>query len=416
MNILFVLPRCPWPPYVGQSRLAFYRARELRKRGHRVALFCYGSNINLITPQQLEELSLAFDSIISFNLTRFLFAISLFRAIPRFLFLGCPLIAVGLTPSRIKHHFSELLSRNDFDIIHFYSIRSFPLWAVADHFRAKFVVDLVDSMTLNFEKRISTASFFMRSLLMLELPRIRSFESGLPPFISCLSYLVVGEKDLCYLTVSQEFTDSFACKKNSSVFPSIQACSIGVEPFADIEISPSIRDSPRIIFFGSLSYTPNVQALEWFVGDIYPLLVIEFPGIEFLVVGSKPSGRVISICQHFSSIILVPNPSSIAPYLFSSFASVAPMVSGSGQQFKVIESLANSIPCVATSLAVEPLGLTNDVNVCTADSPEEFAHMICKLYSNKQYAASIASRGQDYVNNHFSWQSSAAFLEKIYIS
>ena len=40
-TIIKVLPRHPYPIYSGQARLAYYRAKELTKLGHKVALFSF---------------------------------------------------------------------------------------------------------------------------------------------------------------------------------------------------------------------------------------------------------------------------------------------------------------------------------------------------------------------------------------
>ena len=39
--LIYVLPRSPWPPYAGQSRLAFFRAKELKKKGYKIILIYF---------------------------------------------------------------------------------------------------------------------------------------------------------------------------------------------------------------------------------------------------------------------------------------------------------------------------------------------------------------------------------------
>ena len=45
--IVFVLPRSPWPPLAGQSRLSFYRAKELKKLGYKIILIAISSSKEL---------------------------------------------------------------------------------------------------------------------------------------------------------------------------------------------------------------------------------------------------------------------------------------------------------------------------------------------------------------------------------
>jgi len=412
MKILFVLPRCPWPPYVGQARLAFYRARELSKLGHSVHLFCYGTGTNNLLPDQLAQLSEVFDSCSFHNLYSLHYFLLLVLAIPRFFLSEKPLIASSFTPLHITCLFKRLVSVGKFDLVHFYSIRSFPLWGVAERLGLHFVVDLVDSMALNFQNRLEKLSFLVRPLFSVELRRVKRFELSLPAYVNCKAYLVVGSKDLSCLSLRSSADSRKPCQ--SDQLPCLKICPIGVESFAHDNIDYSVCTSPRIIFFGSLSYTPNVEALEWMIHRVYRLLVNHIPNVKFLVVGSNPSHLVRSLCSEYPSIQLVENPPSIAHYLLSSFASVAPMVSGSGQQFKVIESLVNSVPCVTTSLAADPLGLLDGINVSVANTPSEFASKISQLFYDTDLAKRVSRSGRDYVLSQFSWSASAEILEAIY--
>jgi glycosyltransferase involved in cell wall biosynthesis len=412
MKLLFVLPRSPWPPYVGQSRLAYFRAQELRRLGHEVHLFCYGLGVHRITLEQRNLLSLAYNSVVCINLSRLDLLLGVILRCPGLFFSGRSFLAYGFTPPSLCVRFKEYLKSMRFDFVHFYSIRSCPLWPLISFFHIPCVVDLVDSMSLNFAKRVDNCRSVLKPLLRLEYFRLRSFESNLPNSSLCRSYLVVAESDLSCLSVARASLDSI---QSASGRPDLQLCPIGVKPFDHVpKVDDISSDTPRIAFFGSLSYTPNIEALEWFIDNVYPIVAGSIPDIEFLILGSNPSDSVVAYASKYSSIRLIANPASIAPYLCASFASVAPMVSGSGQQFKIIESLANKIPCVSTSLAADALSLKNDEHLCVANSPTEFASKILLLYQNSRLASRIARLGCEYVMSRYSWKSSAEKLIGIY--
>lgn len=54
-TIVYILPRSQWPPYAGQARLAYYRARELKNKVYILILiaFCNTSSINQINLKDL---------------------------------------------------------------------------------------------------------------------------------------------------------------------------------------------------------------------------------------------------------------------------------------------------------------------------------------------------------------------------
>ena len=61
-SLVFILPRNIWPPYAGQSRLCFYRAKELKKKGYKLILiyFCTQNNFNNANEKILKSIQLAF--------------------------------------------------------------------------------------------------------------------------------------------------------------------------------------------------------------------------------------------------------------------------------------------------------------------------------------------------------------------
>ena len=54
-------------------------------------------------------------------------------------------------------------------------------------------------------------------------------------------------------------------------------------------------------------------------------------------------------------------------------------------------------PCVATSIAIEGMGLTEGKNVLTSDSLEVFADLVIKAYSDEALWESLSSNGLEFV-------------------
>jgi glycosyltransferase involved in cell wall biosynthesis len=412
MKILFVLPRSPWPPYVGQSRLAFYRARELTALGHDVHLFCYGNNCLDLVRANLDRLHDAYSSVTALDTPIFRYLLCLFASIFHAVLYGRPILPTAFTPYFLKKELSSLLSsrQGSYDFIHFYSIRSSLLWECAEMSSIPFCVDLVDSMVLNLARRLQTCHPLVRPLLLREYKGLRRYESSLPAFAFCEFFLVVSNLDASCLSVSSSVVRCGA--PSARIF----VCPIGVEAASSGQPgSRSIDNVPTITFFGSLSYGPNVDAVRWFIGKVLPLVESQISGLNFYVLGSKPSRYIRHICDEVPSVCLVSSPDSIEPFLRESFCSVAPMQSGSGQQFKILESLSAGVPVVATSLAAHPLGLDGR-HLMIADSPQDFANSVVALYRDPLFAAQTARSGADYVQSNYSWSSSARKLLGLYSS
>jgi len=407
MKILYVLPRSPWPPYAGQARVAFNRAKHLRRLGHDVFLFSYGQNISLNSIYRDIKSSSSYVSaaIYSFNF------LSLFLDFPRYivawLFNSLPLVSLLYTPRVISRLFGRHLSSSEFDIIHFYSINSYPLWEIASKAHIPFVVDLVDSMTLNLSGRMQSIPPLLRWIFSREFSCIKYFETNLPVYPKCFAYFVVGTKDALFLALSSD--------SGANVKPKIVCHSIGVD-VTELE-SPGKLETDQhsfdILLFGSLYYYPNVEAAVWFADEVCPLLLDSF-NFNFLIAGAKPSKVLFDLADKYPYVRLLPNPLDMNSLVSSSAITVAPMRSGSGQQFKIIESLALFTPVVATSLAATPLGLNHNEQLLVSDTARDFADSIKLLLSDCELYDRLARSGYAFAKENFSWTSKCHSLEDFY--
>ena len=81
------------------------------------------------------------------------------------------------------------------------------------------------------------------------------------------------------------------------------------------------------------------------------------------------------------------------PLFDSVRVSVAPLRFGAGIKGKIASSMSAGLPVVATSLASEGMLLTDGVDCLIADSPEEFAEAIKKIYTSQQIWMDISQNG-----------------------
>lgn len=407
MKLLYVLPRTPWPPYAGQARLAYYRAKALSELGYEVILFAYGLNLPLKNVSKSLDSANIYAAYILSSYGYLSFFVNLLKKLSLWLSGQLPLASLVYTPPAIIRKFKTILRDNKFDIIHFYSINSFPLWVCASQSGNHYIIDLIDSMSLNLRERSSNAPFYINWLFSKELSAVKDFESALPFYQGCYAFLTVSTRDKEYLRPRKELDRPYK--------PFILCHNIGVEvnKFSARSLAPY---TPIVIlFFGSLYYHPNIEAIFWFVENVCPLIKNKLQ-FKFQIAGSSPPTAIKRLALRNNFIELIANPSNMADLINNSALTIAPMQSGSGQQFKVLESLAYSTPVVSTSLAALPLGLVHEEHLLIADTPATFAEAILALLADESLYEKITRSGWEYVVNTYSWESKALLLETLYKS
>ena len=102
-----------------------------------------------------------------------------------------------------------------------------------------------------------------------------------------------------------------------------------------------------LLYVGTLNVTMNLQALDWFVSEVWPRLKRQAPDVEFLVAGRDPSPRLVQALRS-QGIDVIPNAPSLTPLYADAFYSLIPASSGSGAKIKVCESLAHGVPVLTT--------------------------------------------------------------------
>jgi glycosyltransferase involved in cell wall biosynthesis len=167
-----------------------------------------------------------------------------------------------------------------------------------------------------------------------------------------------------------------------------------------------------LIFSGNMSYPPNIDAAEYIVKHIFPVLQKDFPALKLVICGAAPSPRVLALAA--PNITVTGWVDSMATYYAKSKIFIAPMRMGTGLQNKLIEAMAMKLPCVTSTLAGNPLeGVEFGRDIIICETVSGYLVAIKKLLTNPDLYHSLAENGYEYVKQHYNWESINTKLEQI---
>lgn len=150
-----------------------------------------------------------------------------------------------------------------------------------------------------------------------------------------------------------------------------------------------------IAFVGGYLHKPNVDAIHYFVKEIWPLISLRLAEVKFKIVGSNlPEEFNVYANEKIELVGFVPELGDVFDNVR---LSVAPLRYGAGIKGKVVSSLSYGLPCVATSIAIEGMGLTADQNILTSDTPEAFADLVVRAYTDEELWENLSSAGLEFV-------------------
>jgi len=154
-----------------------------------------------------------------------------------------------------------------------------------------------------------------------------------------------------------------------------------------------------IVFVGGFGHPPNVDAAEWLVGEIVPLLRKRVPEATTYLVGSNMPDAVSRLAG--PGVVAVGWVPELADMLHRARATVVPLRYGAGIKGKVLESLAHGLPCVMTGVAAEGLELPKALEWLVADEPAQIAEKLVRVHEDAAFNRKLAEAGLAFIEQRF---------------
>ncbi|MEJ5350722.1 MAG: glycosyltransferase [Melioribacteraceae bacterium] len=172
------------------------------------------------------------------------------------------------------------------------------------------------------------------------------------------------------------------------------------------------ENTSDLLFVGNFWHLPNIDAIKYFLKDIFPKVLKVLPHIKLYIVGNHPPKELLNLKS--PNIIVTGFVNDISPYLKKARISVAPLRYGAGMKGKIGEALSWGLPVVTTSIGAEGMRLINYYNAVIADNPDDFAKAIIDIYQDKNLWNELSVNGKVHVENNWSVEAVFNKIEKIF--
>jgi glycosyltransferase involved in cell wall biosynthesis len=93
---------------------------------------------------------------------------------------------------------------------------------------------------------------------------------------------------------------------------------------------------------------------------------------------------------------------------------IAPMLSGSGIQNKILEAMATELPVVTTSFGLGSIQARRGVGLEVADDPGAFVDKVAGLLRNEEKRRKMGAAARQFVMDRHSWEQAGGRIELIY--
>ena len=164
--------------------------------------------------------------------------------------------------------------------------------------------------------------------------------------------------------------------------------------------SPSLEGRDTMIFVGGFNHQPNQDAIFWFMEEIYPAILKEFPDLRFYIVGSHPTEKVKALAGDKVIVTGYVSDEELAELYGKARVNVIPLRFGAGVKGKVVETLGFGVPAVTTPIGAEGLpGVEECLDVTT--DPKDYAARVLRYLRDDAYWREKSRKEREYLREHF---------------
>ena len=160
---------------------------------------------------------------------------------------------------------------------------------------------------------------------------------------------------------------------------------------------------PIVLFVGNCATgptSPNVDAVRYFLTDIWPIILDAVPAAEFHLVGAA-SELVKQLAAKSPRTHLLGFVDDLADVYAESSVAVAPIRFGTGTRIKILEAFAHACPVVSTLPGAEGIAAVPGRDIELAADARDFAKLTIGLLKDGTVADQIGRGGHALVMAHY---------------
>lgn len=390
MKVLMLTPYLPYP-LVSGGQIRTYNLLKHLSKYHDITLFALIKDE--AERQYLKELKPYCKKIVLFKRTKNPFVL---RNILLAGFSPYPFVVTRNLPLGMKRAVRQELEKGKYNLIHaetFYMMPNIPPTTIPT------ILAEQTMEYLGYQDYMRKASPLLRPILAIDVAKIKYWERY---------YWKRADK---LITMSEE--DKQFIEKEVGGGKNISVVANGVDLNFFSAVNKKLPDNPTVLFVGTFKWLPNIEAVREIVKNIWPQIKRQLPQARLKIVGFSPTKEITSYARDIS-ITVLGGIDDIREAFATSHVLLAPIRSGKGTRYKILEAMITGTPIVATTLAVEGLDIKSGKEVLTANTSAELAAATVRLLSDSKLQKRLASAGKRLVRKNYSWDNISKHLDAVY--
>jgi glycosyltransferase involved in cell wall biosynthesis len=415
IDIVWIVPRVPWPPRCGASVANCALIQAVAKLGYRIHLVCFteratdvqmlGATLELQTDLPVHKVSL-------FRWPFFLRHRWLRMAVMLIGELVSPHLPLSVRPFAsecCQKFLREMIDQNPqalflWDGLHPMAAVSTgkelnqkkPLRAQKHIYRAHNIESAL------WEGYARQAFFPLNLFIQRQVVRMRKFEGHCLRSVDAIA--CVNESDHLWLNTT------IAPRPVSDVVPISVDAPLSLKNnrsgrLTRLKTTDANNRALSLLWLGGLDWWPNRQGIHWFMETIWSELLKQNKQFTLTLVGKKTEQLKFS---NQPNVTAHGHASSLTDIFASTDAMIVPILSGSGIRVKALQALAHGVPCLGTRFGLSGIP---QKGVWFCDDVQDWIETLLALTAEQCVQKGLA--GFEMISREFSQKNASAKMQRL---
>jgi polysaccharide biosynthesis protein PslH len=400
MRILYLAHRIPYPPNKGDKIRSFHEIQGLQRRGHEVDVLAFADDPRDMTEREPLARHCASADVVRLEpwTARARSLLGLASRAP----LSVRYFGVAEMRRRVARRLAE--RRHDGYLAYSSTMAQY----VPETLRDRAVVDLVDVDSEKWSEYSRRYGAPMSAVYRIEAARLRQYELSIVRRFRHSVVTTEKEADLLRDDLGPQARDQLHAIGNGvdldAFSPEAAAAALraGVGASEQRYLTPGA--GPVLVFTGAMDYYANVDAVCWFVAEVWPAVRRCHPDARFLIVGSRPAPPVRSLGER-PGVIVTGFVDDTRPYLAAADLAVVPLRIARGIQNKVLEAMACGKATVATPEAAAGVSAAAGRELAVSEGAAAFTASVLQALADPAGRERLGAAARAFVEREHRWTS-----------
>ncbi len=383
MRILLLCNRVPWPPSSGGPIATVNIIKGFQQLGHNLHLLCLNPKKSFVSKEETPDI---FKDLDSYRAVYIDTDIEAFGALYNLLF------------SKESYHISRfhskafsgkliyVLQNFTFDIIQLEGLHiSIYLPLIRQYSKAKIVLRAHNVEYLIWERLASAEKNPLKKwYVSLLAERLKKYE---------VEVLNKFDAIVPITNYDAETFKELGCKIPIHVSPT----GLNLDEY---QIDKSATEFPSVFHLGALDWMPNLQAIEWFLAEVWPKIHAQMPNLKFYIAGRHMPNSIKML--QVAGVEVVGEVEDAKAFMNSKSIMIVPLLSGSGMRIKIIEGMALAKTIVSTSIGAEGIAVDHEKNILIADDANSFAEAVLRCVRDRSFSERLGENARKLIEEKYS--------------